>query len=197
MFYSVNNQALKRASLLVCRDLILISVLIFSARAVLVAAASPERQVSEYEVKAAYVYYFAKFTEWPAEILPNSNSPIVIGVVGDSEFASMLEKIVKGKTVQNHPITIHNLKIPADLSGCHIIYISSFEQQRANQIAGDLRSAPILTVTEAEKSSRSKGLINLVVEEGKVHFEVDLPGAAKARLKISSKLLRLANAFSE
>jgi hypothetical protein len=196
MRYSGTKQALKRLGLLVRRDLLFIAALLLPAYDIF-AASNPESQVSEYEVKAAYIYYFAKFTEWPSEVLPNSNSPIIIGIIGNSEFASTLENIVKGKTVQNHPILIHNLKIPAIFSGCHIIFISSYEQQHVNQIIGSLRSASILTVTEAEKSSRSKGLINLLVEEGKVHFEIDLASTTKAGLKISSKLLRLANAFAE
>jgi hypothetical protein len=162
-----------------------------------IAATVAEREVSEYEVKAAYVFYFAKFTEWPAEVLPNPNSPIMIGVIGDNSFASMLENTVKGKTIQNHPILIQNLKMPSDLSGFHMIYVSSYEQQCTNQIAGILQTAPVLTVTEADKNSRSKGLINLLVEEGKIHFEVNLTAVGKTGLKISSKLLRLANALSE
>jgi hypothetical protein len=175
--------------------------LVFIAAAILLVNSSLEgaleRTISEYEVKAAYVYNFARFTDWPAEAFQGNSSPIVIVIVGNNEFASMLTNMVKDKTIQNRPILVRTMKWPADFSNCHIVYISSYEQQRTAQIAGSLHNAPVLTVTEAERSARSKGLINLLVEAGKVFFEVDLTGAANAKLKISSKLLRLANAFSE
>jgi hypothetical protein len=151
--------------------------------------------VSEYEVKAAYVYNFTRFIDWPTEVLVNPNAPIVIGVIGNNDFASILENMVKGKTVQSHPISVHVIKWPADVNACQIICISSYEQQRAKEIVGALQNLPILTITEAEKGSRSKGVINFQVEEGKVRFEIDQASAAKARLKISSKLLRLAMNF--
>jgi hypothetical protein len=177
-----------------CWNFIFLAVLLLPTRD---AAAAGTNSVSEYEVKAAYVYYFAKFIDRPDEALHDPASPIVIGVLGDNRFASMLENVVKGKTIQNRPIVINSLKWPADLSNFDILYISSDEQQRTSQIISTLKNTPILTVTEAGQNSRSKGLINLLVEGGKVHFEVDLVGAAKANLKISSKLLRLANATSE
>lgn len=193
MHKGLTKEALRRAGRSALRFALIAALLLPTYGA----STSPERQISEYEVKAAYVYYFAKFTEWPAEALPASNSPIVIGVLGNNEFTSMLETIVKGKTVQSHPISVQALKMPASFSNCHIIYISSSEHRYLRQIAESVQGMPVLTVTETEKGARSKGLINLLDEGGKVQFEVDLAGAAKAKLKISSKLLRLANAFSE
>ena len=154
-------------------------------------AVSEDQSASEYEVKAAYIYYFAKFTEWPADVLP-AKFPITIGVIGDNEFASLLSNIVKNKKVQEHLITVRILKWSADLRACHMVYVSSSERKRFVQIARSLQQYPILTVTEAEDGSQAKGIMNLFFEGGRVQFEADIPGAERAHLQISSKLLRLA-----
>jgi hypothetical protein len=153
--------------------------------------------ITEYEVKAAYIYNFAKFIDWPANVLPNNNSAIVIGVIGSSEFTSTLTSAVKGKSILNHPIMVRSVKWPLDSHPCHILFISSYEQPRAKEITSALQSTPVLSITETEKTSRAKGIINLLVDNGKVRFEIDASQAEKNGLKISSKLLRLAVGSSE
>jgi hypothetical protein len=155
-------------------------------------SAVADRAVSEYEVKAAYVYNFAKFVEWPQIAFPSKNSPITIGVVGDDEFGALLEKTVKDKLVQEHTIQVRLLKWPADLRTCSIVYISSSEQKRFHQIAESLLENPVLTITETDEGSQVKGIMNLFIEGGKVQFEVNITAAEKVKLRISSKLLRLA-----
>jgi hypothetical protein len=151
--------------------------------------------VTENEVKAAYVYYFAKFVVWPQEVFATPNSPIAIGVLGDDKFGSILEKIVNAKVVQDRPIVVRLLKWPGDLQGCQIIYVGLSEQKQFNQIAESLSNRPVLTVTETDEGVKSKGIVNLFVEGGKVRFEANVAEAEKARLQISSKLLRMASGF--
>ena len=151
-----------------------------------------ERAVSEYEVKAAYIYNFAKFIDWPMNAFSTKGAPINIGIIGDNEFGALLENIVKDKTVKEHAIQVHLIKWPADLHTCHMVYVGSSEQKRFRQIVDSLQGYPILTITEVEESSQAKGIMNLFVEGGKVQFEVNIALAEKAQLKISSKLLRLA-----
>ncbi len=148
--------------------------------------------VTEYEVKAAYIYYFAKFIEWSPDAFTSKNAPVIIGVIGDDEFGTLIRNIVKNKTIQDRPIAVRLLKTPADFRTCHMVFISSSEQKRFRQIADSLQGTSILTITEAEEVSAAKGIVNLFVEGGKVQFEVDISAAEKANLRISSKLLRLA-----
>ena len=155
--------------------------------------ANADRTPTEYEVKAAYIYYFAKFVNWPNDSFPSPNAPIRIGVLGDDQFGSLLETVVKDKTIQEHPISIRLLKWPVDFRSCHMIYISASELKRAKQITEDLRGHAVLTVTEADAGSQAKAIMNLFVEGGKVQFEIDVAGAERAHLQISSKLLRLAH----
>jgi hypothetical protein len=151
-----------------------------------------DRALTEYEVKAAYVFYFAKFIDWPPAAFSSPNAPITIGVVGDDEFGNLLGNIVKDKTIQEHPIQVRLLKWPVDLQAFQMVFVGSSEQKRFHQIAGSLKDRPVLTITETEDSSQKKGILNLFVEGGKVQFEVNIAEAEKARLRISSKLLRLA-----
>lgn len=153
--------------------------------------------VSEYEVKAAYLYYFAKFVDWPPDALRTQNAPIIIGIVGDDEFGVTIESIVRGKTIQEHPIMIRLLKWSSDLSACHIVFIGSSEQKRINQIVELLKSRPVLTVTETEDASQTRGIVNFFVQVDRIQFEVDVNGAERAHLKISSKLIRLGKSFME
>jgi hypothetical protein len=173
---------------------ILLSILSAAIPMFLVAgnATPAESAITEYEVKAAYVYYFAKFIDWPASTFSDKNAPLIIGIIGDNEFGSLLSNIVKSKTAQEHPIVVRTLKWPVDLHSCQMVYISASEQKRYKQIVESLQAYPILTITETEEGLLGKGILNLFMEGSKVQFEVDLAGAEKAQLRISSKLLRLA-----
>ncbi len=157
-----------------------------------VAPNTTDRNPTEYEVKAAYIYYFAKFVNWPDDAFAAPNAPLTVGVLGDNEFASLLETVVKEKTVQDRSISVRLLKWPSDLRSCHILYISASELKRFKQITEQLGARPVLTITEADSASQTKGIMNLFVDSGKVQFEIDITGADKAHLQISSKLLRLA-----
>jgi hypothetical protein len=159
-------------------------------------AASAEPVLTEYEVKAAYVFNFAKFVDWPSTAFSAKNSPIIIGIIGNDEFGTLLGNIVKAKTIQEHTIAVRQLKWPSDLSACHIVFIGASEQKQVKQITDSLQDRPVLTITEAEEGVQSKGIMNLLVEGGKVQFEIDVASAEKAHLQISSKLLRLARGYT-
>jgi hypothetical protein len=178
------------------RHAILTAFLLLQLIAVSAHAVVPENPtLSEYEVKGAYVYSFAKFIEWPAETL-QPKTPIVIGVIGDNQFAALLKTIVKDKTIQEHPISVQIIKWPATMHSCHIIFVAASERKRFHEIASALQNQPVLTVTEYEEGSQNKGIFNLFLEGEKVQFEADVAAAEKARLQISSKLLRLAKGFN-
>lgn len=148
--------------------------------------------VTEYQVKALYLYYFAKFVDWPQNTFANKTSPIIIGIIGDVSFGNLVEEIAKNKTAQEHPIVIRRLKWSSDLRSCHMLFISTFEHKRFAQISAILHSSPILTITEMEDGVQDKGIMNLIIEGSKVQFEVDIAAAERAQLRISSKLLRMA-----
>lgn len=155
-------------------------------------APAQESRSSEYQIKAAFLYHFAKFVDWPSGAFPQPDSPLVITVAGDNVFNSDLERIVKSKTINGHPLVVRHVHAVADLKPSHILFISSSEQARLPEILKAVQGASILTVSETNDFLANGGMINFLLEENKVHFEINNEAAKRAGLKISAKLLALA-----
>jgi len=151
-----------------------------------------ESSPTEYQIKAAFLYNFAKFVEWPPQAFADAQSPIVIGVLGKNVFDDNLEKIIHGKTVNNRPFLFKELHTATEATNCHILFISVSEKEKLPKILESLRGTSVLTVSESDQFIASGGMINFVIEDQKVHFQINDKAAKKAGLKISSKLLSLA-----
>jgi len=147
---------------------------------------------SEYSVKAAFIYNFAKFVEWPSEAFGDGSAPLIVGVLGQDPFGSALDQAIAGKTVNGRPLLIQRLTWGQDLRACHILFISQSERKRLAQILGSLQGTNILTISEMVPSNQQSGIINFVIDQNKVRFEINPTAAEQARLKISSRLLTLA-----
>jgi hypothetical protein len=147
---------------------------------------------SEYQVKAAFVYNFAKFVEWPTEAFAGPKSPMVIGVLGKNVFGGDLERTVRSKTVSEHPFQIKEFRSVTEATNCHILFISTSEKDRLAEILKQLHGTSVLTVGEMDHFTEAGGMINFVMEGNKVHFQINNEEAVKAGLKISSRLLSLA-----
>ncbi len=156
----------------------------FSARA--------DGPVNEYQVKAAFLFNFAKFVEWPDKAFANAKSPIYIGVLGDDPFGGTLDQIVEGETVQERKLIIKRSRQVEDLKGCHLLFISKSEKARIAQILTAVDDASVVTVSEVEGFARRGGVINFFIADDKVRFEVNADTARHKGLKISSQLLRVA-----
>jgi hypothetical protein len=150
------------------------------------------RASNEYQVKAAFLYNFAKFIDWPGEAFAGPSAPLIIGVVGDDPFGGALDQAINGKSIGGRPLAVRRLKWGQDLRSCHILYISSSEQKRLPQIIQSLRGASVLTVSDMERFNQQGGIINFILEANRVRFEINSRAADQARLRISSKLLALA-----
>lgn len=156
-------------------------------------AESPLAQ--EYAVKAAFLYNFAKFVEWPAEAFLNEQTPITICVLGRDPFGSALESVTRDKTAKGRSFLIRRFKAIEDVAGCHILFVSESEQKDMDRILSVLdkcRKCSVLTVSDMEKFARRGGVINFITIEKKIHFEVNMDAASRTGLKISSRLLTLA-----
>jgi len=145
----------------------------------------------EYQVKAAFLYNFAKFVDWPGEPA-GTGAPLVITVFGKDPFGPALENIVLGRTVNGRPLVIRRTSRLEELLPCHILFISSSEKRRLAEILQALKSASVLTVSDMEEFLRLGGTVRFFVEENKVRFGINLEAARRTELKISSKLLSLA-----
>ena len=147
---------------------------------------------SEYQLKAAFLFNFAKFIDWPPGAFADDKSPFTIGILGDNPFGSDLEQTVAGKKINDHPITIQTFRAAAEATNCHILFISTSEKKRLPEIIQSLRGTTVLTVGETEQFIETGGMVNFVQEASKIRFQINDGAAKAARLKISSKLLSLA-----
>ncbi len=145
----------------------------------------------EYEVKAAFLYNFAKFVEWPDEAFSDPRSPIVLLVVGSDPFGDALASL-KGKTASGRPLAVLRAATVDDLVRCHILFVAASETPRLSRILQATKSWSTLVVGDVDGFARKGGAINLVRKEDRIAIEVNPEAAQRARLRISSKLLGLA-----
>jgi hypothetical protein len=149
---------------------------------------------SEYLIKAGFIYNFAKLVEWPSNAFSNPAQPIVIGVLGNETFAATLERVVDGKKVEAHPLLIKRLKLAKEVKECvcHMLFIASAESSHHDEVIQLLKNSSVLTIAETPGFAKQGGIINFVLEDSKVRFEVNVEAAKQVGLNISSRLLSLA-----
>jgi hypothetical protein len=147
---------------------------------------------SEYELKAAFIFNFARFIEWPPKAFSSPTAPFIIGILGQNPFHNDLQKTIGAKTVDQHRLVILELNSPSSATNCHIVFISTSETARLTPILQGLKGASVLTVGEMDRFTESGGMINFVQEGTKIRFQINNEAAIRAGLKISSKLLSLA-----
>ena len=150
------------------------------------------QSANEYQVKAAFLYNFAKFVEWPPQSFKGPDDPLAICVMGHNPFGRMLEDTVNGKTLEGRPFVVRNVPDNQQARGCHILFVSSSERKHLQFILESIKSPGVLTVGEMEGFATNGGVINFKLEDGKVRFEVNLEAAATEGLQIRSSLLSLA-----
>ncbi|HKV39356.1 MAG TPA: YfiR family protein [Blastocatellia bacterium] len=155
------------------------------------AALQVEAQASgEYSVKAAFIYNFAKYVEWPQ--IAGPGAPLIVGVVGQDPFGGAFDQMVEGKIANGRQLVVKRLKWGDDLKQCQILFISASEERRLSQILNSLNGASVLTVGDTEQFGKAGGIIRFVLEDNRVRFEINRGAAERARLKLSSRLLALA-----
>ncbi len=167
-------------------------------RAVLIAvslamagAPAPAADSLEYPIKAAYLYKFGPFVEWPPTAFDTPTAPVVVCVVGDDPFGAVLDRAVEGQHVGARPIVARRVEKLERGSGCHIAYLGGSAVQTVAQALAEA-GGPVLTVTDGGRPGSGRGVIHFVVKDNRVRFHIDDAAAAKAGLNISSKLLSLA-----
>jgi hypothetical protein len=147
---------------------------------------------SEYQLKAAFLYNFGKFVEWPPEAFVTTNAPFTFGIMGENPFDDYLEQIVRNKNINGHPFEVKKFRNIAEAKTCHILFVCSSERRRMSDILRATRGLSILTVSELDRFAQAGGMIQFVIEGNKVRFEINDQAAREANLRISSKLLSVA-----
>ena len=154
--------------------------------------ATGQSQVEEYRLKAAFLFHFSQFVEWPTNALPDAGGALVFCVMGDDPFRGDLEGTVQGKSAAGRPVRILHIQQIQPASGCHLVFMDRKQSGRVHELIASLDKAPVLTVGESEDFLRQGGMIRFCMEGRKVRFEINQGAAERAHLKISARLLLLA-----
>jgi hypothetical protein len=155
-------------------------------------AAAAEGFTDVYQVKAAFIYNFAKFVEWPQEAFKDGSERISICVLGRNPFGSLLAETVEGKIVGNREFVVSVLSNASEAHTCHILFVSAPQSKPARILLDEAKNPYLLTVGESNEFLAGGGIINLKVHDSHVRIEINREAASGAKLRISSRLLSLA-----
>ena len=145
-----------------------------------------------YQVKATFIYNFTQFVEWPAPAFAHATAPIEIGIFGKDPFGSVIDRILRDVHVQGRPIVVRRATQLTDLQSCQVIFISRSESKFLPHVLREFENRPVLTISDIDQFARIGGMIGFITKENKIRFQINLKATRKAELKISSRVLRLA-----
>jgi len=148
----------------------------------------------EYQVKAAYLYNFGRFVEWPAKLTTANTGSFTICVLGDDPFGPALDTTLAGEMIGNQKVAARRISSLQESVDCQILFISLSEAKRLNRIIEALGNSAVLTVSDIPQFSQRWGMIQLVMEGNRIRFEVNLAATQRAGLTLSSELLKVATA---
>lgn len=151
-----------------------------------VALAAP---VSEYQVKAVFLFNFSQFVSWPAAAFASAGSPMVIGVLGDDPFGGQLDSVVAGEHAGGRPLVVRRFRDVSQVKDCQILFIGRSETARLRAIVQALHGRSILTVSDIDGASGNGVMIDLILEDGHVRMRINVGAARASGLTLSSQLL--------
>lgn len=181
------GKSVKHAIVLFCwgtLGLLLLSVMLLSA--------ATAQSATEYQVKAAFLFNFAKFVEWPADAFPNADAPLQICVLGQDPFGRDFEQVIEDKAVDGHRLEVAHPEGVPQARACQILFIAFSEKQKVRDILQGLAGVSVLTVGDTPGFAKMGGIINFVLDENRVRFEINPKAAERAHLKLSARLLTVA-----
>jgi hypothetical protein len=149
-------------------------------------------EVEEYQLKAAVVYNFAKFVEWPPQSFASASDPIAVCIIGENPFGGWLGETLGGRAVGGRSFVIRHVSEPHEVTRCQILFVSSSEKKRFHAILAEIRADGVLTVGDTPGFAALGGVVNLRLDGETVRMEVNIESAKQKKLQISAKLLSLA-----
>jgi len=156
------------------------------------AVAQEEAVSKEYQIKAAFLYNFAKYVEWPARSFPTTGAPIVIGAYCADEFGEVLKQIVRNRKIGGRGIAVKILASPAEAGSVHMVYVCGGPAAIWGAVVEALQRDAVLTVADLEEPGAPGGMIVFVLDGDKVRFTINMRKAGRAGLKVSDQLQKLA-----
>jgi hypothetical protein len=152
---------------------------------------APTQDVTEPSLKAAFIYNFAKFTDWPPESLPTT-AVFTACVLGDGPVSDALVRAIKGRQLAGRKMSVLNVQVDGAVRSCHLLYVAGITTTQVSAVLTAARGAPILTISDTDDFIRLGGIAHMFVVQGKMQFEFNLDPARRSKLQLSSQLLALA-----
>jgi hypothetical protein len=149
----------------------------------------------EYQLKAAFIYNFTQFVDWPDKAFAKPDSPIVITVLGENPFGNVLDQVTKGKQIRGRDIVVHYVKDPAKVGQTHILFVGAPHNQNPAEALRGLTG--VLTISDSDNFTANGGMIRFFSEENKLRFEINTKATDNAGIKVSAKLLQLAKLYKD
>ena len=149
-------------------------------------------QALEFAVKATFLHKFAGFVEWPEAAFESTRSPLTLCIAGSDPVSKLIDQAAEGQAYGTHPFEVRHIAQPSAVGTCHMLYVAGLPADTIDAYLQAARGKPILTVTDGGTTRRTQGVINFVLRENRVRFEIDLDLAATQRIAVSSKLSSLA-----
>ena len=147
--------------------------------------------VQEYELKAAVLYKIVKYVDWPAASFKNTDNKYILYILGEDPFGEMIQAY-ENRSINDKKLEIRRARRVSDIGPCHILFIGSSEEKNLSSILKAIEHLNILTVADMEEFAHRGGIINFVLKQNRITFEINLQSAKDAELQINAKLLRLA-----
>jgi len=158
--------------------------------------AEDPKTLSETQIKAGFVFNFARFVDWPGSAFATATSPFMVCVVGAAPLAELLTETSVGKAVGGRPLTVKSMKPNDDLHVCHVLFLGATEERQEIRTLESLKGSSVLSVSEIHGFAPAGGMIGFVVQDNKVRLEINLEAAIHAGLKVSSKLIAISRIVS-
>jgi len=159
--------------------------------------AQADEGAGEYKVKAAFIYNFARFVDWPDTAFSSADAPFVVAVVGKDPFEGILEQLVAGKQVGARRIVVKHFDSADQIGPCQILFVPMSEDDSLSGIIQKVQNSPVLTIGESEDFDSSGGCFRFFTDDNRMRFEINQDAAEQAGLRVSSKLLKLAKLFKK
>lgn len=155
-------------------------------------AATAAEASLEFAVKAAFIPKFVPFVEWPNGAFYGADGAVRLCVAGQDPFGDLLDRVADHQTIAGHPVEVRRLPTISRDSGCQVLFVGGSSNQPVAAMLTAVRGTPVLTLTDNSHDPQTRGIINFIISDGRVRFEIDDTAAAQNQLSISSKLLSLA-----
>jgi len=154
-----------------------------------------DESVREYQLKAAFIYKFTQFIEWPSSAFSSDDDPIIVAIVGDDPFHGDLDRAAADKKTGNRPMLIKHFADVDHIERCHMLFVAASQADQMPAVLRKISDWAVVTIGDNDSFCRDGGVIRFFIEDQRIHFEINTSAAERAGVKISSRLLQLARIY--